>query len=61
MNIRGGAEPVDPTILEIVNQLGVLSARDRELVLALISRLRCIPMLADQDLVPDVPFMDFDE
>jgi hypothetical protein len=56
-----GPEPVDPVVLEIINELGALSARDQELVLALIARLRRIPMLAEDDFAPDVAFMDFDE
>ena len=61
MTARDGAEPVDPLILEIINELGALSARDQQLVLALVARLRRIPLLAEDDFDPDVPFMDFDE
>ncbi|MGH9126016.1 MAG: hypothetical protein ACRDZ8_15015 [Acidimicrobiales bacterium] len=61
MSVHDGAEPVDPLVLEIINELGALSGRDQELVLALIARLRQIPLLAEDDIPPDVPFMNFDE
>ena len=58
---HSGAEPVSPQVLQIINELAALSVRDQELVLALIARLRRIPLLAEEEYAPDVPFIDFDE